>query len=419
MISAKTSVEKSTIRGPSGFLELAGQMLVVDFGRIYHDGAPVGVLYDDGYLQHTSGVLGTNGGLRPIESISGCMFRGIDSTGLELVLPMGERGPSGALKFNGVSYHVCHGRIAAPDHGLMGEIDDSGTVFLRDPHNKVSRRKLDESTQLSTLFEGKKSTGDVLKVEYHRPLYRKDKKYSEAEMIRYFMDFDQLNGTQKKYLFENLRLWSATGLLQVVRKSEGNCALGNVKHGAAGQTGVRTGNVTLDKEEFDRDIEYYYKHGCFAAVFTRIKDYLEVRLNLVVAHEFGHQLEFVLSQATQEKIKDLHRDQKKRCDKLHPLPEEYGGAAELVPQHSIEKRVFISGYARSTHHEYWAECAAAFSIKQSRDYLQTQDPAVYEILRKIVYEPETVLRPNLVEPIMALQASLRAGGELHGNLLNE
>lgn len=418
-MSAKTSVEKNKLRGPSGFLELGGQLLVVDFGRIYHEEAPVGILYDDGYLQHTSGPLGTNGGLRPIESISGCVFRGIDSTGLELVLPMGERGPSGSMKFNGVLYHICNGRIAAPDHGLIGEVDDTGTVFLRDPRNKVARRKLDETTQLSTIIDGRKSSGDVLKLEYHRPLYRKDKSYSEGEMIRYFMDFDNLNGTQKKYLFENLRLWAASGLLQVVRKSEGNCALGNVKHGAAGQTGVRTGNVTLDKEEFDRDIEYFYKHGCFAAVYTRIKDCLEVRLNLVVAHEYGHQLEFVLSQATQERIKDLYREQKKRCDKLHPLPDEYGGAAELVPQHGIEKRVFISGYARSTHHEYWAECAAAFSVKASREYLKTQDPQIYEILRSIIYEPETVLRPNLVEQIMGLQASLRAGGELNDNLLNE
>lgn len=418
-MSAKPSVEKSTIRGPNGFIELDGQLLVVDFGRIFHDGAPVGVLYDDGYLQHTSGVLGSQGNLRPIESIEGCMFRGIDSTGLELLLPTGANGPSGAMKFNGVPYHVINGRIAAPDHGFVGEMDDEGSIYLRDSRNKITRRKLDESTQLGTIFEGKKSNGEPMKHEWHRPLFRKDKSYGEAEMIRYFMDYDKLNGTQKKYLFENLKLWGSSGLLQVVRKSEGNCALGNVKHGAAGQTGVRTGNVTLDREEFDRDIDYYYKHGVFAAVFTRVKELLEVRLNLVVAHEFGHQLEFVLSQATQDKIKDLYRDQKKRCDKLHPLPDEYAGAAELVPQHQIDKRIFVSGYARSTHHEYWAECAAAFSVKASRDYLKTLDPGAYEILTKIVYEPETVLRPVLVEQIMALQASLRIGGELHDNLLNE
>jgi hypothetical protein len=58
-------------------------------------------------------------------------------------------------------------------------------------------------------------------------------------------------------------------------------------------------------------------------------------------------------------------------------------------------------------------------VKPSREYLKQLDPAVYDILCKIVYEPETVLRPVLVEPIMALQASLRVGGELHDNLLNE
>jgi hypothetical protein len=233
------------------------------------------------------------------------------------------------------------------------------------------------------------------------------------------MDYDKLNGTQKKYLFENLRLWSACGMVQMVRKSEGNCALGNVKHGAAGQTGVRTGNVTLDREEFDRDIEYYYKHGAFAAVYTRIKALLEVRVNLVVAHEFGHQLEFVLSQATQEMVKELYRDHKRRADKLHPLPDEYTGAAELISQDQVSNRVFISGYARSSHHEYWAECAAAFSIKASRDFLQTHDPKIYEILRKCVLAPENVLRPNLIEPMITLQTALRVGGELHDNILDE
>ncbi len=395
-------------------------MLVVDFGRAYdEDGSPIGVLYDDGYMQNTSGPLGTHSGLRPIENVEGCVFRGIDSSGMELVLPTGQPGPSGSLKFNGVLYHVINGRIAAPDHGLVGEIDDSGSIYLRDQKSKVPRRKLDEHSQLSTIFEGKKSNKEPFQYEWNRPLLRKDKSYSDAEMIRYFMDYDKLNGTQKKYLFENLRLWAACGLLQIVRKSEGDCALGNVKHGAAGQTGVRTGNVTLDKEEFDRDIDYYYKHGAFAAVYSRVKELLEVRVNLVVAHEYGHQLEFVLSQATQDQIKELYYAQKARSDKLHPLPSDYPGAAELVPQSMIEKRIFISGYAKSSHHEYWAECAAAFSVKSSRNYLKVLDLQIYEILKKIVFEPEQVLRPNLIEQALALQASLRVGGELHDNLLDE
>lgn len=59
-MTIKRRVKESKIKGPSGFLEIGGQMLVVDFGRIYDvDGNPIGIIYDDGYLQNTLGILGT------------------------------------------------------------------------------------------------------------------------------------------------------------------------------------------------------------------------------------------------------------------------------------------------------------------------------------------------------------------------
>lgn len=414
---AKSTVEESIVRGPSGFLEFNGNMLVVDFGRIYEGTTPLGVIYDDGYLQDTTGLLGDVKQLRPIETLSGCVFRGIDSNGMELTLPLGPPGPTGSLKYNSVLYHVINGRIAAPDHALVGLFDDHGNITLRDAVHKVPSRKLDETSQLNTIFDGKKSDGEAWHHEWFRPLVRKDKVYSDAEIIRYFMDYDKLKTQQKKYLFENLKIWSASGILQVVRKQEGDCALGNVKHGAAGQTGVRTGNVTLDKEEFNRDIELYYKHGPFAVVHTKYKPLCEVRVNLVVAHEFGHQVEFVLSQATQDRVKDLYRRLREGCDRRHPLPEEYPGASELLPQQNIMQRVFISGYARSSFHEYWAESVAAFTVKGSREFLKKLDPAVYSILHDVFFQPHKVLRPNLQESILQLQASLRAGGEFDDDLL--
>lgn len=416
-MSIKRRVKPDSIKGPSGFLEIGEQMLVVDFGRIYEDGNPIGVIYDDGYLQNTSGILGQFKKLRPIETVTNCVFKGIASDELELVIPSDTKGPSGSLKFNEKLYHVVNGRIAASDHSLVGEIDDDGTIYLRDKASKTSRRKLDEHTQLRTIFNGKKSSGEEFKHDWSRPLVKADKIYSEAEMIRYFMDYDKLQSQQKKYLFENLRLWSASGLLQIVRKQEGNCALGNVKHGAAGQTGVRTGNVTLDKDEFNRDIQLFNEHGCFAVVHTKYKPMCEVRVNLVVAHEFGHQLEFVLSQATQDKIKDIYHERLGTCNKVHPLPEEYPGASELLPQTKVMDRIFISGYARSSHHEYWAECVAAFTVLESRIYLEKHDPAIFSILKDVIFNPVKVLRPVLIDQIQTLQASLRAGGELSDDIL--
>ena len=398
---------------------LDGQMLVVDFGRIYQDGTPIGVIYDDGYLQNTSGVLGNSKQLRPIEAIEGCTFQGIDSEGMELKLPCGPPGPSGSMKFNGVLYHVVNGRIAAPDHSLVGEFTDEGKVFVRDQVTKVPRRELDETTQMNTLFDGKRSDGQNWRHEWVRPLTRRDKPYSDAQVIRYFMDYDKLNGVEKKFLFENMKLWSACGMVQVVMKEEGNCALGNVKHGAAGQTGIRTGNVTLDREELDRDIKYYGQFGPFANFKSPVMALVEVRLNLVVAHEYGHQLEFCLSQATQEKVKELYRERRKACDKTHPLPEEYRGDSELIKEDQVARRHFITGYARASFHEYWAECAAAFSIKRSREILKRFDPAIYNILHDVIFQPKNVLRTILVEPLYDLQASLRMGGEFFDDLLDE
>jgi len=323
------------------------------------------------------------------------------------------------MKFNGVLYHVVNGRIAAPDHSLVGEFSDDGKIFVRDKVTKEPRRQLDEASQLNTIFDGRRSDGSQWRHEWERPLLKRDRPYSDALIIRYFEDFDKLNGPQKTFLMDNLRLWSACGMLQIVMKSEGNCALGNVKHGAAGQTGIRTGNVTLDKEELNRDIDFFAKYGAFATFHTKFKPFCEVRLNLVVAHEYGHQLEFCLSQATQDEIKELHRERRKKCDMLFPLPDEYPGASELLKLDQVPQRMFISGYARSSFHEYFAESVAAFSIKTSRDTLKRHDPAIYQILRAVIFEPQTVVRPNLVEPMLNLQAALRVGGELFDEILNE
>ncbi|MBS1956658.1 MAG: hypothetical protein JST89_20895 [Cyanobacteria bacterium SZAS-4] len=410
-MAAVSSVEPNKVQGPSGFLELHGHMLVVDYGQVYMEGNPVGFLFEDGYLSQSKVT-------KPIEEIHGCVFRGIDANGIALELPTGTAGPSGKLIYNGVTLNVTNGRIGTLDHRLVGEMEDDGTVYIRDGVNKVARVKLDENSQLTTLFEGKKSDGEPWKHEFVRPLYRKDKSYSDNEIIRYFAEFDKLKTAQKKYVCESMNIWAASGVLQVVRKSEGNCMLGNVKHGAAGVTGVRTGYVTLDREEFEKEITLFAKFGSSAVVSTRFKPYLEVRINLVVAHEFGHQLEFCLSQATQNKIRDLYDARVKLCDTKHPLPPEYEGLSELLTPQQVPERLFISGYARSSKHEYWAECVAAFSVKDSRDYLKKLDPEIYEILLEVVTKPENVMRRVFYDNVLELQSSLRVGNELTANLIN-
>lgn len=414
-MSRERAAQVVKTNGPSGFIELPGQMLVVDYGKIYHDGQPVGFLYEDGLVWSESAVIGSFEGLQPIEAIAGAKFRGIDESGFELELPGENKGPTGTLVYNNLHLAAINGRLATAAHQLVGEIDDAGNILLRDKVKKEARRKLDENSQLSTIGQGLDSKGQKWQVEITRPLYRKDKSYFENEIIRYFEDFDKLSAPQKKYVKDTMKFWTVSGLLQIVRKSEGTAALGNVKHGTAGVTGVRTGFVTLDREEFEKEVKLYKQYGCFWVV---ARPQLEVRLNQVVAHEFGHQLEFVLSQAAQERIQSLYEKRLKACLKLHPSPKGVDAETEFVVPERIDKRCFISGYAKSSAHEYFAEAVAAFAVIAGRQELAKIDADMHAMLCELVTTPETLVRPVFVETVLALQASLRVGGELESTILS-
>jgi hypothetical protein len=417
---ATDSLVEANQNGPSGFIEINDNHLVVDHGKIHHlDGTAVGILYEDGLVKGLAAPFDTFSGLKTIEELPGCSFKGIDSRGAVLELPGPTPGPTGLLKYNGVALPVMHGRICTADHRCLGRFEDNGAIFLRDHRTPSVIHEMDEYSQLSTVFQGLNSKGQAINHQWVRPLHKMDRTYVDNEIIRYFEDFDKLNGTQKSYVLESMKLWAACGVLQIVRRSEGDCAMGNVKHGASGVTGVRTGKVTLDKEEFEVEIKLYKQVGAVARIPSRLRPFHEVRVNLVVSHEFGHQLEFTMAQAIQDRVQDLYDELLKRCDRTHPLPEGYEGMSELLEMHQIEQRIFLSGYSRTSWHEYWAECVAAFSVKASRDLLKQMDPTAHEILRQIVFEPEKTLSPKHEKDILRLQTSLRVGGEFADDLLKQ
>jgi hypothetical protein len=165
-------------KGPSGFIELGGQLLVVDYGRIYLDGNQVGFLFDDGTLEQNSILLGRR--VKTIDEIDGCIFRGINTEGQELELPGTTNGPTGSLSYNGVPMHVINGRLATADHRVVGSFNDQGAIQLNDLlHNRSYT--LDEHSQLATVFKGNVSGGQDWQHDFTRPLYRKNKSYWENE----------------------------------------------------------------------------------------------------------------------------------------------------------------------------------------------------------------------------------------------
>src|SRR5262249_47259454 len=156
-------------------------------GKVYQDGTAVGFLFEDGYLKDTSGPLGLSEQLRPIEALPGLTFRGIDTSGLALKLPLANKGgPTGDLTYNGVRLHVVNGRLATLEHRLVGAFGDDAVLCLRDGAAKDGEFRLDEFTQLNTLFQGNKSDGKPWTHEFNRQptLYRKDRSYADNEIIR-------------------------------------------------------------------------------------------------------------------------------------------------------------------------------------------------------------------------------------------
>jgi hypothetical protein len=415
-------VETATIKGPSGFLQVGANLFVVDYGKVYNQaGGQIGFLFEDGLIQGNDEPLGRWEGLKTIEELRAASFRGIDSYGLQLELPGSDRGPIGALKYNKKDFFVLFGRIATPEHKLIGHMTDDGVLFFRDPRFPEIMRRMDEHSQLATFFQGTKSNNQAWRFEFQRQLHKPDKSYWENETVRYFEDIDRINSAQKKYVFDTMKLYSVSGLMHVVRKSEGTAALGNVKHGASGVTGVRTGKVTLDRDEFEREVQFYKRFGALMAVPSRCKPLIEVRINMVVAHEFGHQLEFCLTQSMQDRVEEIYQKRLHACDRLHPVPEDAGTYSELIEPSQVEERVFVSGYARSSKNEYFAECVAAFATKESRDALQKIDPELYEILRDLILYPERVMSTmeGKRDNILNLQTSLRVGGEFTEDLFNQ
>jgi hypothetical protein len=90
----------------------------------------------------------------------------------------------------------------------------------------------------------------------------------------------------------------------------------------------------------------------------------------------------------------------------------------MLQPSQVYNRVFISGYSRASKHEYWAECLAAFSVKDGRQKLKEVDPAAYQLLCQLVTRPQDLIRRVFTDTILDLQDSLRMGGEMREDVLN-
>lgn len=419
-----TNITALRTAGPSGFIEFGQEFILVDYGQVIKDGVIIGKFFDDGFMEVKGLSLGNRKNKIFIDQLQDVRFKGSDSYGLTLILPLEHKLPSGDLKYDGILFKVVNGKICTSDHRLVGFFDNDGTIYARDNLNKRLKVKLEENTQLNTSFLGINGLGQKFEHTFNRPLSRPNKNYTENEILRYFESFDTLTSIQKKYVVENLNLWAASGILQIVRKSEGTCAFGDIKHGASGVTGIRTGYVTLDKKEFETEIKLFYGEAPFYGkaplrnlTLHDLEPYVEARVNMVVAHEFGHQLEFTLCQKAQDQIAEIYMLRKDKSNKINPLPSNYNGKSEILHPEKIHQKVFYSGYAKESAQEFFAESVAAFSVAETRNDLKLHDPELYNLLSLIIFDSSKMIRSVYSDLIMDLQASLRLAGIFTEDLL--
>ncbi len=405
--------------GPSGFIQIGEtEFIIVDYGQVIKDGLVIGKIYDDGFMQVKGNTIGNHRNNFFIDLISNLSFRGQDSFGLSLELPEKIKAPSGDLYYDGKLFKVVNGRICSSEHNYLGIFDDLGDIYLRCPKSRRNSVKLDENSLLNFKFTGQHHDGEKFNYDYTKTLNRPNRSYIENEIIRYFEDYDSLTSIQKKYVNENLTLWAACGILQTVRKSEGNCAFGDIRHGASGVTGVRTGNVTLDKGEFETEIKLFFHEGplCNLMVLSNL-NHIETRVNMVVSHEFGHQLEFVLNQKAQNRIAELYKTRFEKSQKLFPYPSGYDGRSEIITRNQFQDRIFYSGYSKQSSEEFFAESIAAFSVEKTRLDLKTFDFELYSLIEQIVTDSSQMLRSVLSDSINDLQLSLSIADIYKENLI--
>ncbi len=232
----------------------------------------------------------------------------------------------------------------------------------------------------------------------------------EVILSNYLLGYDDLNPNQKRYVLESLQLWYSCGLLRLAYKLEGGAKFGKLKYGAICSASVRSGIVTIDLLELEKEVESYERYGPLKLMPSTVAGYYEVMLNLSVSHGFAQQIRFCLSQDAQDHIQKLFESRLTQCDTLHPLPEVARRSSELV-RDAQDQRCFISGWARQSWHHYWAESMAAYSVKECREKLRNLDLEIYDVISELIFHPEKLLSPRIIETLEAIQRELREANQ--------
>ena len=204
----------------------------------------------------------------------------------------------------------------------------------------------------------------------------------ESMLAKYFLDFAELTGNQQEYLSECFAVWHNCGLLKAVNKTHGGGDFADLENGASVICSVRTGNVQIDRSNFEHEVGSFHKWGPIST-FTRpdaVKQGANFNLSALVG--LGFQIEFCLNDEVRNSV-EINYEENWRVS-----------FSQQASEGRLTSLSFTSAARSITFHHYWAEAVAAFSLSRTRDELQKLDPTIYEILNELVEHPGTRINSN-------------------------
>jgi hypothetical protein len=159
------------------------------------------------------------------------------------------------------------------------------------------------------------------------------------------------------YVEANLRVWADCGLLGDVIDS-----------------GART--RFENRELLATHKRLFEQYGPLTRL-SRPNNFVEVRIVLLIAYEFAIALYPLIPQRIKDQVTDIYDAAFARCN------HSFNDAEFLWKDEDIHARHFISGHARRSSVEFFAECIAAYSVEKSRAALLEIHPDMHALIQKL------------------------------------
>ncbi len=237
----------------------------------------------------------------------------------------------------------------------------------------------------------------------------------EPLLKKYFLDYEDLEVNQQKYVSDCFRLWYLSGLLKTVYKSQGGADFDTLADGSTVACSVRTGNVKIARENFQREVESFERFGPVTSFATAENQVKGSCFNLSLLVGLGFQIEFCLSDQTRDSVREVFETAPSTSGTLsEPRP----GENPPQPWRPAPNLSFAPGTPHKSFHHYWAESLAAFSIKKSREQLQQVDSRIHALLTELVLQPEGKIGGNVKVTLLNSKKELLEADEYVDNLLH-